>query len=71
MRVTNNSDAQLMSALNDLERDWAITAETWRDKARADFEKAYVEELSTTVRRAVNDIGEIKQLLRKAVRDCS
>lgn len=71
MRLTSASDAQLVSAVNDLLRDWAVAGEEWRDQARAEFEKEYVEELSPAVRRAVGDIRELKQVLRRAIQECT
>ncbi len=70
MRLTSSSDAQLLSALKDLNGSWAATCENWRDKARNDFEKNHVAELAPAVLRTVADIRELNQLLRQAINDC-
>jgi hypothetical protein len=61
----------LATALKDLQRDWAIAAEGWKDSAREEFEEAYLGKLIATAKTAAGAMGEISRLMEQAVRECS
>ena len=67
----SHCEMQLMNAAKNMQRHWEITASTWRDKARLDFEKSYIEPLMPEVKAAVSAISEINSLLNKAIHECS
>jgi len=61
----------LATAVKDLQRDWAVTAEGWRDQARDEFEEAFLRPLVAAARTAEGAMGEISRLMDQAVRECS
>ena len=60
----------LAGALSDLDKKWQATAEGWRDKARAEFEKEHLEELQATVKKAQHAMAAMDELLRQVMREC-
>ena len=64
-------EQMLLSALNDLEKDWQIAISDWRDQAKQNFEKAYVNELQPAGRTAATAMTELTLLLRRVVRECN
>lgn len=70
MSRLSHSEIILASAVRDLQRNWAETAAGWRDAARADFEKTYLNELLPAAKTAADAMGEITRLLEEAVREC-
>ncbi|MCW8130073.1 MAG: hypothetical protein KIS92_06970 [Planctomycetota bacterium] len=70
MRGIGSSDRQLINALGELQRQWEETASTWRDQARADFEKEFIQDLFPMGRAAVASIGEIDRLLKQCIQEC-
>jgi uncharacterized protein YukE len=67
----SDSEAILSKALEDLGHSWTKTASGWRDKAREDFQKEYLDEFDRAGRAAKQSMRGISELLKKAVRDCS
>lgn len=67
----SHAEVTLMSALNDLQRDWDIARADWRDQAKEQFAEEYIEELQAGGRAAVRAMTEVTLLLRKVVRECS
>ena len=61
----------LTEAMNDLENDWKIARMNWRDTARENFEKDFLEEIRPELRTAASACLELTHLLRRAVRECS
>ena len=61
----------LEAAVKDLQRDWAATAENWRDVARQEFEEAYLGQLIVAAKAAAGSRGGVSRLLDQAVRECS
>ena len=65
-------DAGILSKLvKELQTDWDATAPYWQDKARADFEKAFLKDLIPDVLRAADAIGRINRLMHKVMQECS
>ena len=67
----SHSGAVLTGVLNDLLRDWRIASTDWRDHAREEFEKNFVEEFVSAGRAAVRSMTELTLLLRRDARECS
>ncbi len=67
----NHNEAILNNIIRDLQRSWDMTSFYWNDRAREDFEKAYLDELLRDLKRAADAIGRINRLLYKAIRECS
>jgi hypothetical protein len=61
----------LEAAIKDLQRDWAVTAENWRDAAREEFEEVYLGQLVAAAKAAAGAMGEVSRLLDQAVRECT
>jgi len=70
LRFSSN-DAILHKAMEDLMKSWDQTAPAWRDQARQEFEKDYLEELEPAVRGACNSMKDIYNLLRRVKKECS
>lgn len=68
---TGGNDAILSKALKDLLMHWDQTAAGWRDAARADFMKDYLDILMTSVKQAAGAVQRVEELLAKARKDCS
>ena len=71
MSQIGHNEIILASAIKDLHRDWAVTAEGWRDVARAEFEKDFVEVLLSAAKTAAGAMSEISRLMDQAVRECT
>ncbi len=67
----SHPEQMILATLNDLERDWQIARENWRDQARQHFEEDFMSEIQPTGRIAATAISELTQLLRRVVRECS
>ena len=70
MPRVNQGELILQGALDDLKRDWMITGSGWRDKARQDFEKEFIDEMLTAGTGAVRAMTELTLLMRRVVREC-
>ena len=71
MHGLNSSDRLVINALKDLQRQWEETAAQWRDQARADFEKDYIQDLQPLAKSAIAAMGEIDRMLKQAMQECS
>jgi hypothetical protein len=60
----SNSDI-MTKALKDLLVHWERAGGSWRDKARVEFDKDYLQELLPAVRAASNAAKQIEILLEK------
>jgi hypothetical protein len=67
----SGAEAILARALSDLLRSWERTTWAWRDRARAEFEKGYIEQLKPSVRAAQSAMAAVSELLKQVVRECS
>ncbi len=66
----SQAEQMLMSAINDLERDWQIAGGEWYDDARQHFEEDCINELMPAGRIAAGSISELTLLMRRVVREC-
>ena len=69
-RLSHN-EVILSGAMSNLQKAWQETAAVWADQARSEFEKAYIDELVPAVKRAIGAANEVKELLERAIRECS
>jgi hypothetical protein len=67
----SHPESMLTTVLNDLLRDWDIAKSDWRDRAREQFEKEFIEEFVRAGRASVRGMQELTLLLRRVVRECS
>jgi hypothetical protein len=71
MPGASGDDAVLESAFKELMAAWQATQDRWRDSARQDFERAFLEDLHTRVKLAVRSIKQMEALMRQAIQACS
>jgi hypothetical protein len=70
MAGENPNSAILSKAMRDLLMAWEQTQIGWRDQARTDFEKNYIDELRSSVKAALDAMTAIGEFLGKARYDC-
>ena len=66
----NSDKARLAALTKDLILKWAQTKESWRDARSEEFERKYMEELKSSVDRAVAVIEQLEKLSTKVRSDC-
>jgi hypothetical protein len=69
--VTGSNGALLNKALKDLLTHWDAMGTSWRDQARAEFDKDFLQVLIPAVRGASRAAQEIENLLNKVRTECS
>lgn len=62
--------ARLEAITKELRVQWQQTKQYWSDAKSAEFERAYLEELFSSVDRAVSVIDQLDKLLSKIKKDC-
>jgi hypothetical protein len=70
VRSVSNCGALVTKASKELLAHWDFTSSKWRDSARADFEKAYIDELMLSARSAAGAMDTVTAVLRKALQQC-
>jgi hypothetical protein len=68
--VAGSNAALMTKALKDLLVHWEAAGNSWKDQARADFDKDYLQELVIAVRGASRAAQEIENLLQKVRSEC-
>jgi len=71
MSAAGSNGGLLIKALRDLLVHWEAAGNSWKDKARADFDKDFLQELAPAVRGASISAQEIENLLRQVRSECS
>lgn len=71
MSGAGDHGAIVSQAMRDLMAQWEQTAASWRDRARAEFEREHLAELIPAVRAASNAMQEIEGFLRQIRKECS
>ncbi len=66
-----HAEETLARAMRELNLGWEVTAQTWKDKARRDFEAEYVDVFVPAVKAAVSAMKSTAELLGEAIRECS
>jgi len=64
------SGARLEALTKELRAQWFRTKEYWTDAKSAEFEARYLEELFSSVDRAVLVIDQLDKLVAKIKKDC-
>ena len=67
----SHSEAVLAKAGRELRLGWEATAPHWRDRARAELEKGYIDEFLPAVKSAVRAIERVNGILMEAISKCS
>ena len=62
--------ARLEAITKELRIQWRQTREYWSDAKSAEFEHKYLEELFSSVDRAVSVIDQLDKLITKIKKDC-
>lgn len=62
--------ARLEAITKDLRVHWQQTKEYWSDAKSAEFEHDYLEELFSSVDRAVSVIDQLDKVISKIKKDC-
>ncbi|MBM4047460.1 MAG: hypothetical protein FJ279_20330 [Planctomycetes bacterium] len=70
LRLSTN-DEVLHQAMDEMLKRWSNTASGWRDEARREFQKEYIDELDPAVRGACTAMKSLYALLRKVREECS
>ena len=70
MARLSHSEVLLSKAGRELRMSWELTGSLWRDQARAEFEKSYLDEIRPAVKAAVGAIERINTLLAEAIKAC-
>lgn len=68
---TNDNEALLARALQDIRAKWETSSSMWHDRARDDFERKHLEELFHAAQAARQAMKAVDALLRDAIHDCS
>ena len=69
MKGTGGNGAILGKAMKDLLGHWEGTARSWRDHARTEFDRDYIQEIVPMARLASNALQQIEELLRQVQRE--
>lgn len=64
------NSSKLMALTRTLVTQWEQTRESWRDAKSGEFERQYIEELTSSVDRAMPVIEQLEQLIGKIRSDC-
>jgi hypothetical protein len=62
--------ARLEAITKELRVQWLRTKDCWSDAKSAEFEHKYLEELFSSVERAVSVIDQLDKVLAKIKKDC-
>lgn len=71
MKARGGNSAILGGAMKELLVHWERTASSWKDAARAGFEKDFIQELLPVIRSASVAARQIEELLHQVHRECS
>lgn len=61
---------RLMTLTRELFRDWEQTRQFWNDDKSREFEKKFINELTTGASQAANSIEILEQVLTKVRSEC-
>ena len=66
----SHSEAVLAKAGRELRLAWEATASHWRDRARAELERKYIDELLPAAKSAARAVERVNGILREAIGEC-
>ncbi len=64
------SKTRLAAITRELSNQWQNTKNSWQDAKSQEFERAYIELLTTNVEKAVTVMDDLEKLLTKIRNDC-
>lgn len=67
----DGDEAVLDRAMHELLEAWAATTDGWRDGARDDFARDFLDPIEWRTRHALQSLGELAALCAEAQRKCS
>lgn len=69
MNIAANK-GRLRNITRDLIVEWRHTRETWRDAKAVEFEREYLDEVTSGVEQTVIVIGKLDEIVRRIHKDC-
>ena len=66
----DTSAAQLRSALEDLQRAWHVTCESWDDSVSREFAEQHLDPLEPASRLALDAASRMRELVKRIQREC-
>lgn len=67
----SGNGAKLAAITKDLSQQWQRTKEHWRDAKSLEFERQYIQELLSSVEKAVTVMEQVDKLVTKIRNDCA
>ena len=64
-------EAVLDRAIHELIEAWAVSAEGWRDQARTDFGREFLDQIEWRTRQALRSLSDLSALCAEAQRKCT
>lgn len=64
------SEAQMRSAMEDLQRAWQIVSESWNDEVSRQFAERHLQPLVPISRMSLDAITRMKDLVARIQREC-
>ena len=66
----SGNGAKLMALTKQVSSEWQRTKESWKDQKVREFERQYLEELRSSVDKAVSVMEQVDKLVAKIRSDC-
>ena len=67
----SGNGAKLSAVTKELAQQWQQTKEHWRDAKSQEFERQYIQELLSSVEKAVTVMEQLDKLVTKIRNDCA
>ena len=67
----SGNGAKLSAVTKELAQQWQQTKERWRDAKSQEFERQYIQELLSSVEKAVTVMEQLDKLVTKIRNDCA
>ena len=67
----SGNGAKLAAITKDLAHQWQQTKEHWRDAKSVEFERQYIQELLSSVEKAITVMDQVDKLVAKIRHDCA
>lgn len=67
----DGDEAVLDRAIHELIEAWAMTADGWRDQARTDFGREFLDPIEWRTRHALRSLSDLSMLCAEAQRRCT
>jgi hypothetical protein len=66
----DTSAAQLRDALDELQLAWRQTGDQWQDPVSQKFCETHLEPIGPAMKKALDAVGQMQQLVNQMTRDC-